>query len=42
MSARQRDKLAREAADTSTSGVIPILGLIVLAFFVAAIVRLIL
>lgn len=42
MSARQRDKLAREAADASTSGSIPILGLIVLVFMVAAIVNLIL
>ena len=41
MSQRSRDKIAREAADASTSGAIPIMGLLVLAFIVAAFVRLI-
>lgn len=36
VSKRQRDKMEREAADMSTSGIIPIFGLTVLAFVVAA------
>lgn len=41
MSARQRDKVSREMADASESGGVPLIGFAVLAFVVAAIVRLI-
>ena len=42
MSRASREKLEREAADASQSGIIPIFGMLALAFVVAAIARLIL
>ena len=42
MRASQRERMNQEAADASQSGVVPIMGLSVLVFMVAAIVRLIL
>ncbi len=42
LSQRARDRMEREAADASTSGVIPLGGFAILAFIVAALLRLIL